>query len=304
MSWRDYDDYYPRYPKTKPKAVEGGIKAEARRGGAGRNWWAKRWIAVLESFDIGARIGRGRSYARQGQVLDVDVDREIVTAQVQGSRDRPYKIIIRVKAITPEQWSALAENLSSQAIFAAKLLAGEMPTDIETAFEQVGLSLFPTQHDDLETRCSCPDWSNPCKHIAAVYYVLGEEFDRDPFLIFRLRGMERESLVALLSASVSGDPGGEAASSRPEAASAQEPEEASEPLPTDPPTFWHHGQLGDDLLGEIVIPDTPAALPRRLGRFPFWRGKDPLLSSLEPIYRAASQRGMAAVLPEQDQTES
>ena len=88
--------------------------------------------------------------------------------------------------------------LARQAIFAAKLLAGEMPQDIETVFEEAGLSLFPAKLGDLETDCSCPDWSNPCKHIAAVYYLLGEEFDRDPFLIFTLRGMDRDELVALL----------------------------------------------------------------------------------------------------------
>ena len=82
--------------------------------------------------------------------------------------------------------------LSQQVIFTAKLLAGEMPQDIEQAFTDAGLSLFPAQSKDLDTECSCPDWSNPCKHIAAVYYLLGEEFDRNPFLIFKLRGMERE----------------------------------------------------------------------------------------------------------------
>ena len=75
-----------------------------------------------------------------------------------------------------------------------------MPQDIEEVFHQAGLSLFPERSRDLETDCSCPDWSNPCKHIAAVYYLLGEEFDRDPFLIFKLRGMDARGIPALLGA--------------------------------------------------------------------------------------------------------
>ena len=98
-----------------------------------------------------------------------------------------------------QEWTKLAEGLSRQAIFLAKLLVGEMPQDVEQVFKDAGLSLFPEKLRDLSTDCSCPDDSNPCKHIAAVYYLLGEEFDRDPFLLFRLRGLEREKLMEMLS---------------------------------------------------------------------------------------------------------
>ncbi len=103
-----------------------------------------------------------------------------------------------MKTISGMGWSALAKALSHRAFFAAKLLAGEIPPEIEKVFEGLGLSLFPKKANDLVTDCSCPDWSNPCKHSAAVYYLLGEEFDRDPFLIFKMRGMSREDLVNLL----------------------------------------------------------------------------------------------------------
>src|SRR5438128_9744848 len=83
-------------------------------------------------------------------------------------------------------------------MYAAKLTSGEMPNDIETVFRSASLSLFPEKRKDLKTDCSCPDWSNPCKHVAAVYYLLGEEFDRDPFLIFKMRGLARDELVGLL----------------------------------------------------------------------------------------------------------
>ncbi len=281
------EDHYSHFPESTPLAAEGGIKAHSRRGSFAKNWWAKRWIAVLEGFEIGARLGRGRRYARRGQVLSIDVDRELVTAEVQGSRAKPYKVAITVKALSKDEWVEVGEKLASQARFAAKLLAGEIPQDIEAVFDEVGLSLFPDPLHDLQTHCSCPDWSNPCKHIAAVYYLLGEEFDRDPFLIFKLRGMEREALMELLGGT------------RPEAATEPEPVPLpEEPLPLDPPQFWHPGPLPDDLFGEVRIAAVPAALPKRLGNFPFWRGEKPFLSTLEPVYAGASAIGIAAFLSE------
>src|SRR5689334_20581796 len=194
MGYWDWDDYTPK-PRIKPK---GGIRAQSKRGSFGESWWAKRWISTLESFDIGARLGRGRSYARGGQVLSIDVAKGEIKAKVQGSSPTPYKITVKLKALTTADWKKLTEALGSQAIFAAKLMAGEMPQEVEQVFKDNRLSLFPERSRDLETDCSCPDWSNPCKHIAAVYYLLAEEFDRDPFLLFKLRGRTREELIEAL----------------------------------------------------------------------------------------------------------
>lgn len=282
-----WDDDYPRYPKSRPRAAEGGIKAHSQRGAFAGNWWAKRWIAVLESFHIGARLSRGKSYARQGQVLSIDVDCGMVVAEVQGSRAKPYRIVVTVKPLSREEWERVGERLASQALFAAQLLAGEMPQDIEKVFTEAGLSLFPNPARDLGTQCSCPDWSNPCKHIAAVYYLLGEEFDRDPFLIFKLRGLEREQLVDLLGA------GGAAAEDELEHSPEPLPDE---PLPVSPPEFWHAGPLPDDLLGEVRPPAMPAALTRRLGNFPFWRGEEPLQPVLDEVYARASETGLEVFL--------
>jgi uncharacterized Zn finger protein len=275
-SW--YRDFYPR---SRPRAAKGGIKAQSKRGQFGASWWAKRWIAVLEGFQIGARLQRGRSYARGGQVLSVDVGQGSVTAKVQGSRPKPYEVTIGVKVLAAGDWERLTQALAGQAVFAAKLLAGEMPQDIEQVFEGAGLSLFPERLDDLETSCSCPDYSNPCKHIAAVYYLLGEEFDRDPFLLFRLRGLGREELVSRLGAVA---PAGE---SVPAAAP------AGQPLPAEPGAFWSAGEVPDDLFAEAEAPPVSAAWPRRLGNFPFWRGSQRFLEALEPAYRQASRQGLA-----------
>ena len=186
----------------------------------------------------------------------------------------------------------MTDALAGQALFAARLLAGEMPEDIEEVFTAVSVSLFPARASDLETDCSCPDWSNPCKHTAAVYCLLGEEFDRDPFLLFTLRGMTREELLAGLAASTP-DTAGTANS---DSSGADTPIQAREPLSADPAAFWPGLPIPDDLFGEVRRPPVSAALPRRLSSFPFWRGEEPFLDALEPLYAQAAQQGLNAFL--------
>lgn len=273
--------YYDYYPPSRPRRVDGGIKAQSQRGAFASRWWAKRWIAVLESFNIGARLGRGRSYARQGQVMDIQIAPGKVNARVQGSRASPYRVSIQLKPLSAAEWRKLAKAMAAEARFGALLLAGEMPKDIEEVFQTEGLSLFPKAHGDLKTECSCPDYSNPCKHIAAVYYLLGEAFDQDPFLMFRLRGMEREALLAQL---------GEAAPDE-DAEAAAPPE----PLPADPLAFWNLASLPDTVAGPLLAPSKPAALLRRLGPFPFWRGETAPLEALEPVYAAMGRSALEAL---------
>lgn len=289
MARRFYGDF-GYFPPSLPRAARGGIRAQSQRGAFGASWWARRWIAVLEGFDLGARLRRGRSYARSGQVLDIAVEEALVRARVQGSRPQPYTVTLRIKALSAAHWGKVAAVLAAEARLLARLLAGEMPEDVERAFAAAGLSLFPARRQDLATECSCPDWSNPCKHIAAVYYLLGEEFDRDPFLIFKLRGLNREDLLARL--------GGAARRARP--ATAAKPAEADSPAPcplrADAAAFWEGTAPPANPLGTVEIPAEPAALLRRLSRFPFWRGSVALAEALAPVYASASNRGLDAFL--------
>lgn len=280
------------YRSSGPKAVKGGIKAQSKRGAFAANWWAQRWIGVLESFDIGERLSRGRTYARKGQVLSIDIDKGIVMAKVQGSRRRPYDVKIVIKTLTQTAWRRIGKTLAEQIYFLAKLLSGEMPREIEAVFTEIGLSLFPAHLKDLKTDCSCPDWSNPCKHIAAVFYLLGEEFDRDPFLILKLRGIYQEELLGLLGRDKIKGPQQAAANNV--VASAL----PAEPLTADLSRFWQGEALPDNLFGEVGIPAITAALPKRLGNFPFWRGAVPLLESLQSIYTRAAQAGLEVYLGE------
>ncbi|HEY4946748.1 MAG TPA: SWIM zinc finger family protein [Acidimicrobiales bacterium] len=197
-SGRPADGWWP--PPSTPIAVEGGLQARSRRGRIGDTWWSQRFIAVLDTFGIGSRLQRGKRYARTGQVLTMEVTAGQVKASVQGSRAKPYRVFIETDVLTAAEWEAIESVMASSAVFAARLLADEMPEEIEEAFADSSTSLFPASADELDSACSCPDWENPCKHIAAVYYLLAEAFDGDPFLIFAWRGRTKEELLTGLRA--------------------------------------------------------------------------------------------------------
>jgi uncharacterized Zn finger protein len=258
--------------------AKGGIKSQCNFS---KSWWAARWIDTLNSLGMESRLARGRTYARAGQVLSIDISAGKVNAKVQGSRSTPYNITIGVQTFSETAWQQAVEALSAQAIYAARLLAGEMPENIEEVFSGLRLSLLPAASKDIASSCSCPDWGNPCKHAAAVHYILAEEFERDPFLIFRLRGMERDTLLAMLAGrQQAADPDTEAV------------EPASEPLEASADSFWALGSDLDSLCGEARTPPVAAALVRRLGSFPFWRGAIPILEELTPNYVAASRAAL------------
>jgi len=275
-------DYWDFYEPSRPIKVEGGIKARSEHGAIGSTWWSKRWVSVLESFNMGARLTRGRSYARQGQVLSIDVQPGLVKAKVQGSRPRPYNVEIHLKPLSDQDWDKVTDAMADQAIFAAKLLAGEMPTNIEEAFSAVRLSLFPTAARELETDCSCPDWANPCKHIAAVYYLLAERFDEDPFLIFKLRGRTKEQIVEVLrhkrAASL---PAGSASS--PEAADSSAADYALS-LEDYLDTFWQAGEALDSFTVDPAAARIDKAILKRLGDAPFTVAGQNISSLLAKAY--------------------
>ncbi len=283
MSW---DWYF----KPKPRKPADGIKAQGKK--FGQTWWSGKWLAALERLVDSARLGRGRSYARSGQVLNIDIQPGRIDSRVQGSAPRPYKVKIEIAPLSEKDWQRVADAMSEQAIFAAKLLAGEMPQNIEEAFAAAHVTLFPASRGDLKTACSCPDYSNPCKHIAAVYYLLGEQFDSDPFLLFRLRGKTKDEIMSLLrarraqSAIVEEERSATAEPSTPAFA------EPIEPLEADPDRFWHG--LGEpiDFRVTIAAPPIDAAPIKRLGSPKFWHGKQDFTALLTGAYQAISQAAL------------
>jgi len=165
---------------------------------ASREWWAQRWLDLLDSYRFKKRLERARNYARQGNVLSIQFKGSKVLADVQGTEPEPYQVSLFLEPFTDEQWSYVIETMSQRAIFAAKLLAGEMPPNIEEVFTANGLSLFPFTLSDVRSKCSCPDKANPCKHVGAIYYQLGDRFSEDPFVLFQLRGRTKDQIITAL----------------------------------------------------------------------------------------------------------
>lgn len=275
---RRYDYYGYYYKPTQPIHTEEGIKARSKKGKFVKNWWAERWIKALERLVDAGRLRRGQRYARQGQVLSIEETKSGIAAKVQGSRRTPYKVSIKIDPLTEAQWEQVIEVLAGQAIFTAQLLAGEMPQDIEQAFAQAGLSLFPETSQELVTDCSCPDWANPCKHVAAVHYILGEQFDQDPFMLFRLRGRTQEQILEALR------------SRRTEViGEAEEIEEETVSLAESLAQFWGSSQPLH-LKTNIKPPVTELPILKRLGQPAFL--SDDLIAALGPAYRAITQAAL------------
>jgi uncharacterized Zn finger protein len=211
MAGRGWDDPWQRFPASKPLPVEGGVTTSRQRGAMATTWWSRRFVEVLESFGLGTRMQRGRRYARTGQVIELEVGAGMAAAQVQGSRARPYLVTIGVDVPDDERWEAIVAAMRAKVGFVARLLDGEVPPDLEAVFAGAGARLLPAAWSDLRCRCSCPDGENPCKHIAAVLYLLADRLDTDPWLVLALRGRERAELLEALTAAPPGPPSGAAA---------------------------------------------------------------------------------------------
>lgn len=271
------------FEAARPLPATEGIVATGGDGGA---WWSQRFIAVLESFGVGSRLERGRRYARGGQVTELEVEPGIVLAKVQGTRFTPYRVRIRAKLLSEHQWRRAECAMAAQALPLAQLLAGQMPRDVEQLLQTCKLTLFPASYDDVRASCTCPDTENPCKHIAAVYYLLAERFDSDPFLIFTWRGRTEEELLSGLRAR----------RDRSKRKTRRPPPDAPAPAPADRP-IWNAGPELADLRISPLAGEAPEALVRRLGPAPIAVGGRDLADVLAGLYAqlaaAAERRALA-----------
>ncbi len=264
-----------------------------------RTWWGQRFIAALEQFTDPARLGRGRSYASGGRILEHTLANGTVTARVRGSinpyfgvyKEPIYRTSITIRAISSANWTKAIRQIASRADLVTKLLMNEMPDTIEDAFSGLGLHLLPHSENDFETSCSCPDWANPCKHIAGVYYLLASDLDRDPFLMFELRGLSRDALHAELVRS----PLGQILSSalKSEDVPAVEPAESYYTRPAREPDvvigshkeFWTGAKRLPTPLTTASPASFPALLIKKQGDYPpFWHKDVSFISVMEELY--------------------
>ncbi len=263
-----------------------------------RTWWGQRFIAALEKLMDSGRLSRGRSYARNDKVKSFDIKDGVISAKVRGSvnpyfgvyKEPLYTTTIEFKTISAANWSAAIAYIASKASLISRLMLNEIPDNIDDAFAKLDLHLLPHHKDDFETKCSCPDWSNPCKHIAGVYYLLAAQLDQDPFLLFELRGLSRDALQKELAKSPLG-----------QALSAELTLEKAAPKPAlsylTRPTVEKSiavESLKDYWQGAKRLPQTievsphasvPAILVKKQGDFPaFWDKESSFIETMAELY--------------------
>ncbi|HBE30152.1 MAG TPA: hypothetical protein DDW76_31375 [Cyanobacteria bacterium UBA11369] len=264
-----------------------------------REWWVQGWLDLLNSYRFKKRLERARDYARQGNVLSFEFQGAKVVAEVRGREQPKYDVSLWLDPFSDEQWDYVIETLSQQAIFSAKLLAGEMPQNIQDVFTANGLSLFPFSLSEVRSHCSCPDKANPCKHIGAVYYILGDRFEEDPFVLFQLRGRSKEDILSALR---------QIRSAAGEAAEAE-----TSPIPQPPPRpsyplqinqFWQYNEPLESSLVVIAPPGSETVLDV-LGSIPpisdaenRSKGQDTqvVMQHLKGVYQNVSQQAVLSAM--------
>ncbi len=156
----------------------------------GKTWWGQQWLNSLSKIDNSNRLPRGRTYANKGAVKNIEIETNAIAAKVQGSAPRPYKVRVDVPIFTDQQKQNLLQEILSNPSSLAKLLNRELPQELAKYAEQSNIPLFPKSWRDFPMSCSCPDYAVPCKHLAAVIYIIANEIDKNPFLVFQLHGFD------------------------------------------------------------------------------------------------------------------
>jgi len=184
-------------PDITPVVIEGKTLA--------RTWWGKSWNRNLERYaDYSNRIGRGKNYVRHGAVLDLKIENGRVTALVQGTRAKPYEVVVRIAPVKKANWDHIRKQCQGELRSLPDLLSGKFPRELGDIFLSEGKGLFPTPKE-ISFDCSCPDWASMCKHVAATLYGIGARLDEDPLLFFTLRQADTEELVARAVQGKTGD---------------------------------------------------------------------------------------------------
>lgn len=263
-------------------------------------WWVQRWLELLDSYRFKKRLERARIYAKEGNVLRIDFVEARAIALVQGSEPEPYRVSLTLEPFTDEDWGYVIETLGQKAIFSAQLLAGEMPETIERVFTQNGLNLFPFTLGDVKSTCSCPDKANPCKHIGAVYYQLGDRFNEDPFVIFQLRGRTKGQILDALQTQRLQQ------CDHPEATPVLQPDTATTTTPVENASqqkaialqqFWSYDQPLDPSLVVLTPPTDGQSTLDLLGEIALnYEDAQTLQTYLQQVYGAASQQAMMQAL--------
>lgn len=268
----------PRKPDA-PRRVRHGIKFRRKEGLQGLPWFAKAMVDAVESRSaLGARV-LGMEYALSGQAASFSLDAHVVEALVQGRAARPYAVRLTLPHLSREQWIEVVRAMAKEAVFAAKLLVGEMPESVEAPFGACDCALLPREAAELAVECNCGE-KLPCKHVVAVTYLLAERLEVDPLALFSLRGLDGPTLLERLQEARTVHTTGVTQSHQ----SPQLPSQKAQlpPLEACLDDFWRPGRKLADFEQLPANAHVPHALLRRLGASPLG-GRFPLVGLLASI---------------------
>jgi uncharacterized Zn finger protein len=264
-----------------------------------RTWWGDRFIQALEAFTDDNRLKRGRSYANGGKVKSFEIELNKITAKVKGSvnpyfgvyKEPTYNITIEITPISNTRWSQIIPKLSSKASIVSRLLLNEVPENIEDTFSALGLHLLPHSSKDFQTKCSCPDYANPCKHIAGVYYLVASQLDNNPFLLFELRGLSKAELQSKLAESPLGKALSEELNAKEISLDSSTSlytklEKQSLSQMPNPREFWLGTKRLPSTIEVAPISSVSAILIKKQGDFPdFWHNDASFIETMEELYQ-------------------
>ena len=175
-------------PEIQPVIIEGSKIA--------KSWWGKSWNDNLERYsDYENRIGRGKSYLKNGMVLDLKIKECEVEALVQGTRVKPYEVKVHIEPLKKKTWQSIVKDCQGKIESLEELIEGKFPKELSQLLTAKGTGLFPSP-DEIGFTCSCPDWASMCKHVAAVLYGIGSRIDNSPELLFILRDAKIDELIS------------------------------------------------------------------------------------------------------------
>jgi uncharacterized Zn finger protein len=277
MSWNYYREY------SGPRATRAGIKAKSARGKFGQTKIGMAWERLIGSD---SRISKARSYARKGQVIDMSLDAGEIKGSIQGSRSTPYTGFIHVAIFSPQDWLRWLDKVASSEDLVAELLNDQLSERAEELIREVmGKPLVPGKVADLTFECSCPDYAEPCKHVAALHLLTCEQLDDRPTLMLMLRGLDLDHMRATLTRAT-------LAQRPPSGAHAKAPVTSALPLPIDPDAFWARHSTPLTLNLRARLPASPEAILGELGPPPLWHAERALGELLAPVYQAAQHHGL------------
>ena len=243
-------------------------------------WWGRAWVDALEQrarLDPN-RLPRGRDYAREGAVGELVLAPGEARAQVQGRRMSPYDVRVRVRRFTDDEWDQVLDAICAQLGRAAAMLDGELPPQVAGDVASAGLDLLPGA-GEVGPRCTCPDDADPCKHSAAVCYLVADALDAVPFTVLLLRGRTRDEVLAGLrarrrrvAAARPGTPGpadGRDVAGAAGSGAAGDAADGARQVPADPGVDARAALLSGAAPGPVPVPPLPAAGPgiRRRSRW-------------------------------------